>query len=121
MTDRYCMVVSNGVLQNSSDVFSILDPDSGGAATFSVKLSADGQLPATHWGCKTTLEPATLNALVNMNVTQFKAYVDQVAAIRGRQPVGSITAFKNNVQISAANADFWAFVAGMGLQAVQEP
>jgi hypothetical protein len=117
----FCLVVSNGVLQNSSDVFTILDPDSGGAATFSVKLSPNGQLPVTDWGCRTMLEDATHNALANMNVTQFKAYVDQVAAIRGRQPVGSVTAFKNNVRISAANADFWAFVAGLGLQLVQEP
>ena len=117
----FCMVVSNGVLQNSSDVFSILDPDSGGAATFSVKLSANGQLPTTHWGCRTMLEEATHNALVNMNVTQFKAYVDQVAATRGRTPVGSITAFKNNVQISPANANFDTFIASLGLQWVQDP
>lgn len=117
----YCLVVSNGVLQNSSDVFTILDPDSGGAGTFSVKLSANGLEPVTHWGCRTPLEPATLNALQNMNITQFKAYVDQVAAIRGRQPVGSVTAFKNNVQISAADANFWTFVASLGLQAIQEP
>lgn len=117
----YCLVVSNGVLQNSSDVFTILDPDSGGAATFSVKLSANGALPATHWGARTFLEPGTLNALQNMDVTQFKAYVDQVAATRGRTPVGSITAFRNNVQISALNANFFTFIASLGLQLVQEP
>lgn len=112
----YNLVVSNGVLLNSSDVFAILDPDSGGASTFNVALSANGQLPASHWGTRTLLQDTTHNALVNMNVTQFKAYVDQVAAERGRQPVGSITAFKNNVQIDGG--DFWAFVASLGLQAI---
>jgi hypothetical protein len=116
----YCLVVSNGVLQNSSDVFTILDPDSGGAGTFSVKLSASGTLPATHWGARTFLQPETLNALQTMDTTQFKAYVDQVAAERGRQPVGSVTAFKNNVAISALNANFFTYIASLGLQLVNE-
>lgn len=115
----YNLIVSNGVLKNSSDVFNILDPDTGGAATFSVKLSANGLEPPTHWGCRTMLEEATYNALVNMTVQQFKAYVDQLSAQRGRAPVGSITAFKNDVQIDAG--DFWAFVASLGLQLIQVP
>lgn len=123
----YNLVVSNGVLQNSSDVFTILDPDSGGAATFSVKLSANGQLPVTHWGARTLLQPETLNALQNMDVTQFKAYVDQVAATRGRTPVGSVTAFKNAVVISTLDANFHTFIASLtqfgaqGLKVVAEP
>lgn len=113
----YNMIVPNGVLQNSSDVFTILDPDTGGAATFNVPLSADGQLPATYWGTRTALQDTTYNALVNMNVTQFKAYVDQKAAETGRSPVGSVTAFKNSVMIDLG--DFWAFVAAQGLQLIQ--
>jgi hypothetical protein len=112
----YNLIVPNGVLQNSSDVFSILDPDSGGAATFSVRLSANGQLPVTHWGARTMLESDTHNALANMDVTQFKAYVDQVAATRGRAPVGSITAFKNALLMN--QGDFWAFVTAQGLQRI---
>ena len=115
----YTLVISEGVLKNGSDVFNILDPDSGGAATFSVALSADGQLPATHYAACTMLEEATYNALVNMTTTEFKAYVDQVAAERGRTPVGSITAFKGSLQIGGA--DPWAFIASLGLQVVQEP
>ncbi len=115
----YCLVVSNGVLQNSSDVFALLDPDSGGAATFSVKLSATGVAPVTDWGTRTYLEPETLNALLNMTTTEFKAYVDQVAAARGRAPVGSVTAFKNNVRISALGANFFTYIASLGLQRIQ--
>jgi hypothetical protein len=121
---QYCLVIPNGVFQNSADVFTVLDRDEGGAKTFSVKLSGNGQLPTTHWGCRTPLEADVLNALQNMNVTQFKAFVDQKAAERGRQPVGSITAFKNNVAISAADANFHTFIAslpGGPLQLVQEP
>ena len=115
-----CLVVSNGVLQNSSDVFTILDPDTGGANTFTVKLSANGLEPVTHWGCRTVLEVATLDHLRNDTTSEFKAYVDEVSAIRGRQPVGSVTAFKNNVQISAEDGNFWTFIAGLGLQRVAE-
>jgi hypothetical protein len=117
----FCLVVASGVLQNSSDVFTILDPDSGGAATFSVPLSANGALPASHYGARSLLQDTTHNALTTMNTTQFKAYVDQVAAERGRTPVGSVTAFKNNVQISAANANFDTFIGSLGLQRVQAP
>jgi hypothetical protein len=123
MPGPYVMVVSNGVLQNSSDVFTVLDPDSGGAATFSVPLSPNGLPPITDWACRTHVDAATLNALQNMNVTDFKAYVDQVAAVRGRQPVGSVTAFKNNVRISALGQNPDEFLAtlngGAGLQRMQ--
>lgn len=115
------LVISNGVFQNSSDVFNILDPDSGGAATFSVKLSANGLEPVTHWGAYTVLEVATRDHLRDDTVTEFKAYVDEVSAIRGRTPVGSVTAFKNNVQMSTEGENFWSFIAGLGLQRVQDP
>jgi hypothetical protein len=115
-----CLVVSNGVLQNSSDVFGIIDPDTGGANSFTVKLSANGLEPVTHWACRTQLEVESLAHLRNDTVTEFKAYVDLKAAQFGRQPIGSVTAFKNNVQISADDADFWAFIAGLGLQRVED-
>jgi hypothetical protein len=113
-----CLVVSNGVLQNSSDVFGIIDPDSGGAGSFTVKLSANGLEPVTHWACRTQLEVESLDHLRNDSTTQFKAYVDLKAAQFGRQPIGSVTAFKNNVQISEDDADFWQFVASLGLQRI---
>ena len=113
------LVVSNGVLKNSSDVFNILDPDVGGKDTFTVRLSADGQEPVTHWGCRTMLEEATHDALTNMSNPQFMAYVNDLATQRGRTPVGSITAFKNSLQMDAG--DFWAFVASIGLQLIQPP
>lgn len=117
----FCMVISAGVKQNGSDVFNILDPDSGGGNTFSVPLSANAALPATHFGCRSMLEAATHNALTTMGTTQFKAYVDALQVQRGRQAVGSITAFKNNIQISAANGNFNTFIASLGLQRVADP
>lgn len=119
--DRYCLVISNGVFQNSADVFNILDTDEGGRQTFSVRLSNDGGTTLTHWAAYTTLEPATYDALKNMTTQQFKTYVDQQAAIKGRTPVGSVTAFKGNLQMSAANADPWAYIASLGLVSWVDP
>lgn len=117
-TDPLNLIVPNGVIQNSSDVFAILDPDTGGAATFSVKLSADGSAPATYWGARTPLLWDTYNALKIMTVQEFKAYVDQLSIERGRQPVGSVTAFKNSLLMDETMG-FWEFVAANGLQPVQ--
>ena len=116
----YNMLVPTGVLQNSSDVFNILDPDSGGSKTFSVKLSANGQEPPTYYGCRTMLEEATENALLNMNTTEFKAYVNELSVIRGRTPVGSVTAFKNSVLMNKTQS-FWTYIASQGLQLIQPP
>lgn len=118
---NYCLVISNGVYQNSADVFNILDSDAGGSKTFSVKLSSDGGATQTHWAAYTELSPETHNALKNMTTQQFKAYVDEQAAIKGRQPAGSVTAFKNNLQMSEADAAPWAFIASLGLTQFNDP
>lgn len=117
----YTLVISAGVLANSSDVFNILDPDSGGASTFTVPLSADGQNPPTYYAARTLLEAATHDALKNMTTTQFKAYVDQMQVARGREAVGSITAFKNSLRMSEAGADPWAYIATLGLKQIVAP
>jgi hypothetical protein len=131
MIGPYALIVPNGVIQNSSDVFYILDPDTGGAATFSVKLSATGLAPVTYWGAYTMLTEDVYNALVNMTTQQFKTYIDQLAVVRGRTPVGSVTAFKSSIivrdtvpvddgQGGTINvpADFWQIIASLGLQRI---
>lgn len=114
------LVVSNSALQNSKDVFGILDPELGGASSFSAKLSANGLEPVTHWACRTQLEVESLEHLRNDTTAEFKAYVDLKATEFSRTPIGSVTAFKNNVQISDDDADFGQFIADLGLQRIQE-
>lgn len=116
----FCLVIPNGVKQNGSDCWVVLDPDSGGASTFSVPLSANGQLPATFWACRTPLESATYDALTTMTTTQFKDYVNSLASTRGRGQVSGAS-FKNSIQISAANADFNAYITSLGLKRIVEP
>lgn len=122
-TGRYAIIVSNGVLKNSSGVFHILDPDTGGAETFSVPLNSTGD-PAddiTHWGAYSPLPVDVRDALMFMSTTEFKAYVDERAASYDspRDPVGSVTAFYDDVQFSAEDESFWTFIADLGLQRVQ--
>ena len=121
MIGPYNLIVSNGVLQNSSDVFGILDPDTGGARTFSVKLNATGLAadPVTHWGCRTMLEDSTVNALQNMTTTQFQTYVNSLATSRGRTQLASSVAFKNNVQMDSTKP-FTEFATSLGLKKVEE-
>ena len=121
MIGPYNLIVSNGVLQNSSDVFGILDPDTGGARTFSVKLNATGLAadPVTHWGCRTMLEDSTVNALQNMTTTQFQTYVNSLATSRGRTQLASSVAFKNNVQMDSSMS-FWDFAESLGLKRIEE-
>lgn len=116
----FTLLIPAGVKQNSSDVFAILDPDSGGAATFSVPLSANGQAPATYFGARTWLEEATADALMNMTTQQFLTYVKGLAAQRGRAQVASATAFKNALLMDNTMG-FWEYIASQGLQQVVQP
>lgn len=112
------LLLPAGVKQNGSDVFNILDADSGGSATFSVPCAVGGIAPATFWGARTLLEVETHNALTNMTTTQFKAYVDALAITRGRTPVGSITAFKNALIIGDGAVNFFTFLTQQGVAQV---
>jgi hypothetical protein len=118
----FAMVISNGVKKNGSDVFNILDLDDGGAKTFSVPLNASGLAadPVTHWAAYTFLEPQTHYALTQMTTTELKTYVDEMAALKGRTPVGSITAFPSSLSISEQGADFWAFIDSLGLKLINQ-
>jgi hypothetical protein len=118
----FAMVISNGVKKNASDVFNILDLDDGGTKTFSVPLNASGLAvdPITYWAAYTFLESQTHYALTQMTTTELKVYVDEMSVIKGRTPVGSITAFPSSLQISDAGANFWDFIASIGLKTIQE-
>lgn len=113
------LIVTEAALLNSSEVFDVLDEDDGGAKTFSVQLSPNGQANATHWGCYTLLRPDVENALRTMTTTQFKAFVDAKAAERGRVAPGNVTAFKNSLAMGVPGGNFWQFVTERGLKPVE--
>ncbi len=112
------LAVPVGVLQNSGEVFNILDDDTGGTSTFRIPLSADGQNPPTYYGAYSVLRDTVHLALTGMSVVEFKAYVDQLAVDKGRTPTGSVTAFKNSLLIGAAGQNFFEYIASQGLQRI---
>lgn len=113
------MIVTEAAKLNSGEVFNVLDDDSGGTNTFSVALSPTGQANATHWGANFyRMDEALLHALRDMSITEFKAYVDAEATRKGRTIPGSVTAFKNSLQIGSVGENFWTFAARVGLQPV---
>lgn len=114
------MIVTEAAKLNSGEVFNVLDDDSGGVRTFSIALSPSGAANATHWAAYSYLAPEVENALRNMTTTQFKAFVDAEAARKGRTIPGSVTAFKNNLQMGQQGEDFWGFVAAAGLKPVAD-
>lgn len=113
------MIVTEAALNNSGEVFNVLDDDGGGTKTFSVALSPSGQPNPTHWGCSTYLRADVADALRSMTVQQFKAFVDAKAAERGRTAPLNVTAFKNSLQMGQVGEDFYGFVAAAGLQPVR--
>ena len=117
-TQSIALIIPNGVKQNGSDCFAIIDPDSGGASTFSVALRTKGTTgAATHWGAYTPLLEAAYLALRDMTTNQFKDYVNQLGGQRGRGSVSGAS-FKNSLLMGEPGADFWAFVDANNLEQV---
>ena len=112
--------VTEAAKNNGGEVFNILDDDTGGVNTFSVALSPNGQSNATHYGANFyEMDAALYNALKNMTVTQFKAYVDaEMLKKPGRTYSGSVTQFKNGLTITQG-VDFHDFIAANNLKLVQ--
>lgn len=94
----------------------VIDYDSGGVFTFSVKLSGDGQEPATHYACRTYLSEQTHQALTQLDASQLKALLDQMAMDRGREQVGDITGWPYSLIINSD--DFHQFIADQSLQII---
>lgn len=100
----------------AEDVGRIIDPDVGGSFTFSVRLSSDGNEPATHYACRTYLSPETHQALTQLDATQLKALLDQMAVNRGREQVGDISGWPHSLVVD--DGDFYQFIAGQNLEVV---
>lgn len=114
-TQDVALIIPNGVKNNGSDCFAIIDPDAGGAATFSVPLRTKGTTGgATHWGANTPLLEASYLALRDMSTNQFKAYVN---SLKPGKSVGGAS-FKNSLLMGEPGGNFWAFVDANNMEPV---
>lgn len=100
----------------AEDIGRVIDADVGGAFTFSVMLSSDGQEPATHYACRTFLSQETHQALTQLDAAQLKSLLDQMATDRGRESVGDISGWPYSLVID--EGDFYQFIAGQSLQII---
>lgn len=117
-TDNVALIIPNGVKQNGSDCFAIIDPDAGGASTFSVPLRTKGETGgATFWGANTPLLEDAYLALRDMTTNDFKDYVNQLGGERGRGSVAGAS-FKNSLLMGLPGENFWAFVDANNLELV---
>lgn len=98
----------------AEDVGRIIDPDTGGTFTFSVRLSSTGQEPTTHYACRTFLSEQTYQALTKSDATQLKALLDQMAADRGREQVGDISGWPYSLIVD--DGDFYQFLSDQSLE-----
>jgi hypothetical protein len=112
----YNLLVSAEHKSIAEDVGRIIDPDLGGAFTFSVGLSSDGNEPATHYACRTYLSEQTHQALTQLDAAQLKVLLDQMATDRGRDPVGDIAGWPYSLVID--DGDFYQFIQTQGLQVI---
>lgn len=112
----YNLLVSAEHKSIAEDIGRVIDPDLGGAFTFSVRLSSDGAEPATHYACRTFLSPETHQALTQLDAAQLKTSLDQMAAARGREPVGDISGWAYSLIID--DGDFHQFIADQFLQII---
>lgn len=107
------MVIPDVVKADTDAIFAILDPDVGGADSFTVPLSSNGT-SITHWGCYTRMIRDSYVALTTFSNNDFKTYVDGLKP-DNTVPLGTIQSFKQRVELGGENEDFWQFVASLGL------
>lgn len=113
-TNRIAIIIPANVKPDTDAIFSILDPDVGGANSFTVPLSSDGGNSITHWAAYTRMIQNSYTALTTFSNNDFKNYVDDLKPDNS-VPLGTIQSFKQRVLLGAEGQDFWEFVAAQGL------
>lgn len=115
---KVIFIVEDAFVANANDITRVLDPDSGGAETFKVPLSPDGQLPITQWAASLYIGEELLTILKTYTAAEFKVYLDNLAAERGREPVSEVTAFPDHLKIFDDGRSHWDVFAAESLQRV---
>ncbi|MEF3074114.1 hypothetical protein V2P20_03660 [Methylobacter sp. Wu1] len=115
---KVIFIVEDAFVANARDITRVLDPDSGGAETFQVPLSSDGQPPVTHWAAGLELSEGLLTILKTYTASEFKVYLDNLAAERGREPIAEVTAFPDHIRIYDDGRSHWEVFAVESLQRV---
>lgn len=115
---RVVLIIPDKSLEQFSNVFGILDPDSGGRDTFSIPLSATGKGRPTHWGAFTALEQDTKEALQTYSKKRFETFVRGKAS-RRRQILPKENVEKTDLIVAEVPRDgFEAYLKTIGLKVI---
>lgn len=122
-TQRVAIIIPAKEKPDADAVFGTLDPDVGGANSFTVALTSNGNT-LSDWGAYSRMTQDSYNALTTMDNNQFKNYLDSLPdpvdangdpAPELRPTLGQVQSFKQNVILGAEGQDFWEVVAANGL------
>lgn len=135
-TGHYPLVISDAVKQNANACWDLIDPDSGGYATFSVSLSPSGAPNATHWGTYTQLDVECLEALqgrasapdpVTGAVTytpytnaEFTAFLQARSTKLGRPMPNNPGQFRAQFAMGSEYQNFDPFLTERGLKRIKQ-
>lgn len=79
----HSMIVPGGLRDLGNRIAAVFDPDTGGAETFSVPCSQDGQEPATHYATSVPIQSEHVSLLANPEM--FYAAMVYLGQQRGRE------------------------------------
>ena len=127
-TGNIPMSISDTLKTKANEVWNLIDPDQGGANTFSVPLSPSGSPNPTACGTMTLLERERYDALagtpqpdgsrVALTNAEFTAFLQARSVKLGRPIPSNANSFRPQFKIGVEGQDFDAFLAASGLQRV---
>lgn len=113
----YNMIIEAADFNLAADMGRIIDMDQKGDRTFTVPLSSSGELPATHWGCRTYMTPQTKGMLVSSTAQQLKDTLDTVADSRNRPRISHpLDNWPRSLILE--EGDFYGLIESMGLKRI---
>lgn len=114
----YNMIIEAVDFDLAADMSRVVDIDQRGDLTFTVPLSSSGELPITHWGCRTYMTPQTKGMLIASTAQQLKETLDTVADIRGRPRISHpLDNWPRSLLLD--EGDFYELISSIGLQRIE--
>ncbi len=113
----YNMIIDAVDFDLAAEMGRIIDIDQRGDKTFTIPLSPSGELPTTHWGCRTYMTPQTKGMLISSTAQQLKTILDTVADSRNRPKISHpLDNWPRSLILD--EGDFYELIESMGLKRI---
>ena len=80
------LIIPADILDESNRLSAIIDPDTGGAETFTIGFSSDGFEPASHYGTQSMMAPQYVELLQLGDPVYVQGALEMLATEYGREP-----------------------------------